>query len=113
MNGLIHYDGFIVSVNSRTYQFHVTGPLRELREFTLTIPLEAFRTAQFKFQDGPDICFARLRRELDGETEDLHAETHMVILALDIQEYSDRRHPRKNHLNRFPLKRSAASKKEL
>ena len=94
---LIQYEGFVGSVASRVYNFQVTDSPEKSRQFTVTIQLEAFRTALFKFQDRPDICFARLKRELDEETQDSYAKPHLNIGEQDIQQYSQR-HPRQKRL---------------
>jgi hypothetical protein len=94
---LIQYEGFIVSTHSRIYSFQVIDSPGKSRQFTVTIQLEAFRAAPFKFQDGPDICFARLKRELDGETQDAHAKPHLKIVEQDILQYSQL-HPRARRL---------------
>ncbi len=90
----IQYVGFNVAASSRTYNFDVLDP-KEAREFTVQVQSEAFRPAGLKLQDGPDICFARLKQELEGETQEAQAEAHLRIAERDIQEYLERHHPRK------------------
>jgi hypothetical protein len=48
-----------------------------------------------KFQDGPPISFERLKQELDRETQESHAEAHLNIGELDIQQYVERHYPPK------------------
>jgi len=74
----------------RRYTFHVLQS-GAARDFTLAIPNEAFVSHRARYQDGPDICTLRLRRELSdcanppagrhfdvSETElDDHRETHL------------------------------------
>lgn len=83
----IQYVGFNVAASSRIYNFHVIGAPHEDREFTVNVQSEAFRPAGLKLQDGPAICFERLKHELQGETQDSRAEGHLGIAELDIQEY--------------------------
>lgn len=90
----IQYVGFIVAATSRIYSFRVIDAPEETREFTLKVKSEAFRSTPLKFQDGPDICFARLKRELEGETQESPAELNLDIGEQDIQEYLER-HTRK------------------
>jgi hypothetical protein len=47
----------------RRYTFHVLQS-GEARDFSLTISNEAFESHRARYQDGPDICTLRLRREL-------------------------------------------------
>jgi len=91
----IQYVGFIVAASSRTYTFHVIDAIEKMREFTIEIQSQAFESSRLKFQDGPDICFARLRGALGRETPESRAEPRLRIREQDIWEYIDRRHPRK------------------
>jgi len=87
--------GFSVAVTSCTYAFRVIDPPDEIRQFTVKVQLEAFRSTRLKLHNGPGICFARLKRELDGETPELRAATRLDIGEQDIQEYLERRYPGK------------------
>ncbi len=89
----IQYVGFNVAASSRTYNFDVLEP-KEAREFTVQVQSAAFRQAHLKFQDGPGICFERLEQELEGETQESRAATHLTIGERDIREYLGRRYPR-------------------
>ncbi len=98
----IQYVGFNVAASSRTYNFDVLDP-KETREFTVKVQSEAFRPARLKVQDGPGICFARLKQELQGETQASRVEAHLNIAERDIQEYLEQHYPRK------PLAKKTAS----
>lgn len=91
----IQYAGFVVAATARVYAFSVPDTLAETREFTVKVHLGAFRTTALRFQDGPEICSVRLKRELQEETQDSPANPHLRIEAQDIQEYLRRRYPRK------------------
>jgi hypothetical protein len=91
----VQYVGFIVAANSRIYSFHVVDASEETREFTVKVQSEAFRSSSFKFQDGPGICFARLKQELEEETQESRAEADLHIGKQDIDEYLERHYPRK------------------
>ena len=86
----IQYVGFKVAASSRIYNFHVIAAPHEDREFTVNVQSGAFRPAGLKLQDGPAICFARLKQELQGETQESRVEAHLGIAELDIQEYLGR-----------------------
>ncbi|OFW09043.1 MAG: hypothetical protein A3G20_04010 [Acidobacteria bacterium RIFCSPLOWO2_12_FULL_59_11] len=97
MNVLIQYEGFIVAGNSRVYNFHVIDTPGESRQFTVTVLSGSFRPTSLKFQYGPSISFERLKQELDGETQELHAQVHLDIEEQDIRGYLERHYPRKAH----------------
>ena len=92
----IQYVGFNVATGSRIYNFDVIDTA-ETREFTVKVQSDAFRPARLKLQDGPGICFARLKQELQGETSESRAAAHLSISIReqDIQEYLERHYPRK------------------
>jgi hypothetical protein len=91
----IQYAGFSVITSYRVYNFDVIDSPSEMREFTVQVQAEAFRADSLSFQDGPGICFARLRRELDGETPQLRAAAHLRIGDQEIQEYRAHHYPKK------------------
>lgn len=101
MNVLIQYEGFIVSLGSRTYNFRVICVPGQERRFTVHVSMESFRSTRLKFQDGPNICFGRLKQELADETEDSHAAACMNIGEQDIQTYLERQYPRKGTASKF------------
>jgi hypothetical protein len=90
----IQFAGYDIEANSRIYNFDVMDPPREAREFTVEIESKMSRWRSLKFQDGPGICFERLRRELERETSELCATSHLQIGEQDVQEYLARQHPR-------------------
>jgi len=90
----IRYVGFNVAASSRIYDFDVIDT-NEAREFTVEVQSGAFRPARLRLQDGPGICFARLKQELQGETQETRAEAHLSIGEQYIQEYLEQHYPRK------------------
>ena len=90
----IQYVGFNVAASSRIYNFDVIDT-NEAREFTVEVQSGAFGPARLKLQDGPGICFARLKQELQGETQEARVEAHLSIGEQYIQEYLERHYPRK------------------
>ncbi len=85
----IQYVGFSVEASSRIYNFDVIST-KEPREFTVRVQSEAFLPARLKVQDGPGICFERLKQELEGETQGSPAEAHLCIGETDIRVYLER-----------------------
>src|SRR5271157_5757786 len=91
----IQFAGYDIEANSRIYNFDVMDPPREAREFTVEIESKTSRWGSLNLQDGPGICFERLRHELERETPELYAESHLRIGEQDVQEYLARQHPQK------------------
>jgi len=87
--------GFTVEGTNRVYSFSVNGSSDGPRQFTVGILSESFVTARLKFQDGPSISFQRLKGELDQETQDCLAKTHLTISGHDIEDYLVTQHPKK------------------
>ena len=98
----IQYVGFTVAASSRIYNYDVLDT-KERREFTVQVQSEAFRPSGLKLQDGPSICFDRLKRELGAETEESRAAADLSIGERDIDEYLEQHYPRQ------PLAKKAAS----
>lgn len=94
----IQYRGFAHAERSRVYSFVMTQGGEDAREFTVKIQLTMFGSTGLKFQDGPEICSDRLKRELAGESEGMRPASHLTINVGDTQEFLDRRHPRKRKL---------------
>ena len=90
----IQYVGFNVATSSRIYDFDVIDTA-EVRKFTVKVQSDAFGPARLRLQDGPGICFARLKQELQGETQEARVEAHLSIGEQYIQEYLERHYPRK------------------
>jgi hypothetical protein len=90
----IQYLGFSFETRSRTYAYHVIDSPQKSREFTVGVQNDAFGTPPLKIQDGPGMCYARLKQELDRETDDSPAEAHLRINQYDIQVYIERTYPK-------------------
>ncbi len=86
----IQYLGFSLEATSRIYAYHVIGSSHGTRKFTVEVQNAAFRSPPLRIQDGPGMCYARLKQELDCETSESPAEPHLRIGQTDIQEYVER-----------------------
>ncbi len=62
----LEYRGFRNTAVSREYLL-LGRLLDDEREYVVAIEHAAFAARHVSFQDGPDICFQRLRRELLGQ----------------------------------------------
>jgi hypothetical protein len=83
----IRYLGFECTSEGRRYKLSVDGA-GEARVFTMTIANAAFAARQARFQDAPELCFARLQRELDANAE-LPGGVSFVITPAELDEYRD------------------------
>lgn len=90
----IQYRGFSIEAASRVYAYHVIDPPQGSREFTVDVQTNALHLPPLKIQDGPGMCYARLKQELDRETDDSPAETHLRITQYDIQVYIEKTYPK-------------------
>jgi CheY-like chemotaxis protein len=89
----VQYVGVDKSAASRIYTFHVINPPQEAREFTVKVRCEEFDADRLKFQDGPGISSARLRRELKEETQGSRAGADLCIEERDVREYRAQHYP--------------------
>jgi hypothetical protein len=83
----LRYLGFECTSAGRAYRVRVEGS-GDPRVFTLTIPTVAFEARQVRFQDAPDLCFARLQREL-ASNADLPDGHELAITPAELDEYRD------------------------
>jgi hypothetical protein len=60
----MEYMGFKSTTQGREYAFHVRFSSQDSRDYTVTIASEAFISRRVSYQDGPNVCSSRLKREL-------------------------------------------------
>jgi hypothetical protein len=82
----VQFVGFASKETVREYTFTVREPSLEPKEFTISIPNEAFNTRRISLQDGPDLCSLKLRRELAAHT-DLPLDSHFDITDVELENY--------------------------
>jgi hypothetical protein len=75
---VVQFAGFKSKGPVREYSFMVREPANEPREFTLTIPIIAFDERRVRYQDAPDVCSLKLRKELAANAN------HPVLSHYDI-----------------------------
>jgi hypothetical protein len=83
---IVQYVGFQAKALVREYSFIVRRALNETSEFTLTIGNEAFGSRRVRFQDAPEICSLRLRREL-AVFGNHPPQAHYRISETDLDDY--------------------------
>jgi hypothetical protein len=89
--------------SGREYSFEVREMSQEPREFKVTIDQHAFNKKLLKIQDGPDVCSARLRRELIS-TANRPTESHFHITTAELDEYREKHTPPKRSMFHSPRK---------
>jgi len=90
---IVQFVGFEAGASARVYSFTVREPSAEPRDFALTISNTAFIDHLISYQDGPDICSRRLRRELAAYGNH-PPEDRLDITDADLEDY------RSNHSHR-------------
>lgn len=83
---IVQYIGFESKPLVREYTFTVREGENDPRKFTLTIANDAFDSRRARYQDAPDICSLKLRREL--ATSDNHPlKSHFRISDGELEDY--------------------------
>src|SRR5262252_8618414 len=89
----VQYLGFKAQASVREYTFCVWEAWNQRREFTLTIANEAFVAHRVRYQDAPDICSHRLRREF-AERTDHPPSTCFSVTDAELAAYKDAHTPK-------------------
>ena len=92
-NLIVQFVGYEVQPLVREYRFSVRESKSEAREFTLTIANASFDCRRARFQDAPDICSHRLRRELAADANH-PANTRFEITDQELDDYRGRHSPK-------------------
>jgi hypothetical protein len=90
---LMEYLGFTPNNKWREYSFQVRYAAEDVRDFTLTILNEAFTSHRVRYQDAPDVCSAKLRRELSANASH-RSHTNFAISDSDLADYKAGHPPR-------------------
>ena len=92
----IQYVGYQPQPNVRTYTFRVIDALVEAREFKVSIKTESLSNNKFKYQDIPDLCFTKLKRDLTFETEENPLPLRFTVSDAELQSYVEEHYPAKS-----------------
>jgi|SRR5579872_5919339 hypothetical protein len=101
---LMEYGGFKSTTHGREYAFHVRFSAEDSRDYTVTITAEAFSTRRVSFQDGPNVCSSRLKRELTA-SPDIPDGTSFLIDEKEFDEHKLRQMaeiPKRSHGPKLP-----------
>lgn len=94
-NIIVQFVGFQSKSLVREYTFTVREVATEPREYTVTIPNEAFDSHQVRYQDAPDICSHKLHREL-AASENHPEKSHFRLSDAELEDY------RTTHMSKPP-----------
>ena len=83
---LMQYLGFQSKGQWREYVFQVRYAAEDVRDFTLTILNEAFTSHRVRYQDGPDVCSLKLKRELIANANH-PSNTNFAISNSELDDY--------------------------
>lgn len=90
---VIQFGGFKAKGLVREYSFTVRETANEPREFTLTIPNAAFNERRVRYQDAPDVCSLKLRKELAAHANH-PVSSHYDITDAELEDYKGAHAPR-------------------
>jgi len=91
----IQYLGFQLKSRGREYLYRVINPKTENREFTFTISNVTFAEKHVPYQDAADVCYQKLRKDLDLETAEQPLPRHSTLSDQDLQAYREKYRPSK------------------
>jgi len=95
---ILQYVSFTSGALVREYNF-VVRESGQAREYTVSIANEAFVSHRTRYQDGPDICSLRLRRELAAQETDPSI-TQFCITDSELADYSNSSPKRATYLQK-------------
>jgi hypothetical protein len=101
---VMQFVGFKVKGLMREYTFTVREASIEPREYTLAIANEAFVEHRVRYQDAPDVCSLKLRRELAANANHPLG-THYRVSDAELVDYKDAHAPRRA---KYPYAKKAA-----
>ena len=91
----IQYLGFEQDLKFRRYSFRVIETLKENREFQLSVANHAVVACKFKFQDIPDLCFSKLKRDLESEKFGELVALQCFVSEMELNQYISDHYPAK------------------
>ena len=88
------YLGFSTTALGREYRLAVRDG-EAPREFVIFIAHTTFAAGEARFQDAPDLCYAKLRRELVADPA-LQPSAALELTARELLDYRDEHRPPAN-----------------
>ena len=90
---VLQYLGFETKGAIREYAFCLRGLGGESSNYFVTIANEAFSAHRARYQDGPEICSIRLRREFSSRA-DLPPSSTFSVTDAELADYKDAHTPK-------------------
>lgn len=90
---VLQYLGFETKGALREYAFSLRGLGGESSNYFVTIPNEAFSAHRARYQDAPEICSIRLRREFASQV-DLPPSSTFSVTDEELADYKDGHTPK-------------------
>jgi hypothetical protein len=82
----VEYQDFAAGEATREYHLRVRRGT-QLYQFTVAIPNEAFLSGRVRYQDAPDICYLKIRREIAACGEDGLPARALRMTDRELEEY--------------------------
>lgn len=95
---IIQYTGYQPETNRRTYAFQVREDAANTRNFILSVKTQSLSDCKFKDQDIPDLCYGKMKRDLESETEAQPLPLLVTISDSELQKYMNEHYPAKKKL---------------
>lgn len=92
---LMQYLGFESKHEGREYAFQVRYTAEDIRDFMVVVATEMFASRRVSYQDAPDLCSMRLKRELIANAN-LPSGTNFAITDSELEDY------RSGHTHKAP-----------
>ncbi len=93
----IRYLGFELKSRGRDYNYQVIDAKAVVptRDFTFTISNQAFVQHAVPYQDAPDICYQKLRKQMDLEASGEVIAPRSTVSDAEFEEYRAKHRPAK------------------
>jgi hypothetical protein len=89
----IQYMGFQLKAHGRDYTYRVVNNQAEDREFVFSISNRAFAESQLPYQDAAALCYQKLQKALDLETDDKPVPRRTTLSDQELDLYRESRRP--------------------
>ncbi|PYU93515.1 MAG: hypothetical protein DMG08_10005 [Acidobacteria bacterium] len=85
----VRYLGVIPQTGHREYGFNVEGEDKSVRQIILTIDDLVFSEKQLKFQEAPDLCYQKMKCDLESEGAIGPITSPVTVTPSDVAKYRD------------------------
>ena len=89
----IQYVGFQLKAHGRDYTYRVIDKETEDREFVFSISNRAFADNQLPFQEAAALCYQKLQKALESETEEHPLPRRTTVSDQELDVYRESRRP--------------------